>query len=175
MSSELSIRDQFVSWVTFGSKLIGSIGLFVTVMLYLFQDNLLYIPNPPGFPKTPDDNPVGHRTPDEWGIDGEQLIKTRSKAIRYEDKMLATSDGERIHTWLLLQDQSETAPTIIYFHGNAGNMGFRLQNAAEMYARVGANILMMDYRGYGTNPLHLKSTHIKSNYLSLHFLSEHDM
>jgi predicted alpha/beta hydrolase len=32
---------------------------------------------------------------------------------------------------------------------NAGNMGFRLRNAAEMYGRNGINVLMVDYRGYG--------------------------
>ena len=28
-------------------------------------------------------------------------------------------------------------------------MGFRLSNAASMLARIGINVLMMDYRGYG--------------------------
>ena len=37
----------------------------------------------------------------------------------------------------------------IYFHGNAGNMGYRLPNAAKFYSDVGVNVLMMDYRGYG--------------------------
>ena len=63
--------------------------------------------------------------------------------------MVETSDGEKIHTWLMLQDNAEECPTLIYFHGNAGNMGFRLQNAAMTYAKVKLNILMMDYRGYG--------------------------
>ena len=30
-------------------------------------------------------------------------------------------------------------------------MGFRLKNAALMYAKAKINILMMDYRGYGSS------------------------
>ena len=75
---------------------------------------------------------------------GEEELK-----IPYEEHIIKTEDNESIHVWLLLQQDSKNVPTLIYFHGNAGNMGFRLQNAAEMYARVGINILMMDYRGYG--------------------------
>lgn len=58
----------------------------------------------------------------------------------------------KIHCWLLLQKSDRRGlGTLIYFHGNAGNMGFRLKNAAEMYARVGINVLMVDYRGYGSS------------------------
>jgi len=52
---------------------------------------------------------------------------------------------------MLQRNDSENAPTLIYFHGNAGNMGMRLKNAAMMYVTCGINVLMMDYRGYGSS------------------------
>lgn len=70
-------------------------------------------------------------------------------AIDYEEHFVETEDGVTLHTWLLLQPNSENVPTLIYFHGNAGNMGFLLKNAALMFAHAKINILLMDYRGYG--------------------------
>ena len=45
-------------WSTFAGKCtIGLIGL-IGILLYTHQDKLLYIPNPPGFPQKPTDNPI---------------------------------------------------------------------------------------------------------------------
>ena len=41
------------------------------------------------------------------------------------------------------------APTVIYFHGNAGNVGHRLPNAQALYKNCGCNVLLVEYRGYG--------------------------
>ena len=118
-------------------------------MLYANQDKILYIPNPPGFNVDPADNPSGCRSPEEWSTNGKRCRASDKNSIPFEEKMVTTSDGKKIHTWLLLQPNSRDVPTLIYFHGNAGNMGYRLSNAASMYAKIGINILMMDYRGYG--------------------------
>ena len=134
-------------WAKFSGKVVGVMGLSVVVLFYIFQDNMLYIPNPPGFPANPDLNPAGFQSPREWGRNGRPA--RGSPGIPFEDTMLTTKDGEKIHVWLLLQPNSSTVPTLVYFHGNAGNMGFRLENAARMYADIGINILMVDYRGYG--------------------------
>lgn len=133
----------FFSWNTIKVLLICSgVVLFGGYVLYLNQDKLLYMPNPPGFPPVPDKNPRGFRSPKEW--------KGRvSKKFTFEDRMITTIDGEKIHTWLILHENSANVPTIIYFHGNAGNMGFRLRNAMDMFSECGANVLMVDYRGYG--------------------------
>jgi len=44
-----------------------------------------------------------------------------------------------------------TCPTILFFHGNASNIGFRLYNAKAMYEKLQANIGMVEYRGYGNS------------------------
>jgi len=148
--------DTIINTIVDYSILVGKITIgfttLICLVLYKYQDNLLYHPCPPGLPKRVDENPEGVRHPGEWSIKGHMLnFPNSSESIPYEDVMLETKDGVMIHTWLLLQKNSSNVPTLIYFHGNAGNMGYRLQNAAEMYARVGINILMMDYRGYGNS------------------------
>lgn len=85
--------------------------------------------------------------PGQWDIHGHSG-GTKEDRIPFEETYVKTSDGVNLHVWLLLQKKA-SSPTLIYFHGNAGNMGFRLKNAAKMFAHVGLNILMMDYRGYG--------------------------
>ena len=39
--------------------------------------------------------------------------------------------------------------TILYFHGNAGNIGHRVPNALLMLVNLKANVVLVDYRGYG--------------------------
>ncbi len=102
------------------------------------------------------ENPPGMNHPGEWNRNGRYGGSEKDR-IPFEEVFVTTSDGVRLHLWLLLQDEtvgktssgSRPPPTLIYFHGNAGNMGFRLKNAAKMFARAGINVLMMDYRGYG--------------------------
>eukprot|EP01033_Poteriospumella_lacustris_P000508 gene508-341_t len=156
MTSQLVSREgssSMLSWLFFGGKIVCGLILTLTVALYMNQEKLLYHPNPPGTPKTPDENPDGCRAPSEWNKKGFSVYDRKkgniADPIPYEDAMVETADGEKIHTWLLLQDDSHNVPTLIYFHGNAANMGFRLQNAADMYAISKLNILMMDYRGFG--------------------------
>ena len=135
----------------FGSKVLGTVVVGVTLLLYFNQDKILYIPNPPGIPRTPEENPRGYRSPNDWSVNG-RVRREGDVGIPFEDHMIRTIDNVDIHVWLLHHPQAENAtphPTLIYFHGNAANMGFRLPNAALMYSECKMNILMVDYRGYG--------------------------
>lgn len=71
--------------------------------------------------------------------------------IPFESHKIPCADGVSIHAWLLVRDQnrSNQLPTIVFFHGNAGNIGLRLPNALEMMQFLNANVLMVEYRGYG--------------------------
>ncbi len=42
-----------------------------------------------------------------------------------------------------------SAPTIIVFHGNSGNIGFGLMVYVQFYTTLHANVVAVDYRGYG--------------------------
>lgn len=67
----------------------------------------------------------------------------------YEEVALETSDGLRLRAFY---HEAETGrPTIVYFHGNGGNLsGASVSNAALVEAGIGA--LLVEYRGYGGNP-----------------------
>ena len=117
----------------------GGLATVLAVALYVYQEKLLYHPTMPGTPKKPAENPKHYRSPAEYNIP-------------FVDVWITTADGVRLHAWLLLQPGPRRgSPTILYFHGNAGNIGFRLPNARDMYLRCGCHILMLDYRGYGNS------------------------
>jgi len=115
----------------------GLIAIFLAV-LYLKQESLLYFPSVGGIPRRPSQNPKGYRSPSEYNIP-------------FESHSITTADGVKIHAWLLLHPGSlqNKTPTILFFHGNAGNIGLRLPNANQMYHHLKANIVLVEYRGYG--------------------------
>ena len=60
-------------------------------------------------------------------------------------------DGTQLHLFLVKQpgEQSKKVPTVLYFHGNAGNIGHRLLNVQGLYTSIGCNVALLEYRGYG--------------------------
>lgn len=148
-----STIDAGISFIKWTGPIIVTISAIIYALLLTYQDNLLYHPNVPGMPKEPQNNPVDYRQPSEYSKKGKLYRKYPDSAgpIPFEDVTLETVDGTKLHAWLLLQDNSHNKPTLIYFHGNAANMGWRLPNAALMYAIADINILMVDYRGFGNS------------------------
>lgn len=64
----------------------------------------------------------------------------------YEDITMTTSDGIQIHGWFLPHEQSRA--TILYFHGNAGNLSDRVEFLQQLHG-LDVSIFGIDYRGYG--------------------------
>lgn len=62
---------------------------------------------------------------------------------------LTTSDGLSLLAWYLAPPVG--APVIVYFHGNGGNLGYRVSRL-QQFAAAGFGVLMPEYRGYGGNP-----------------------
>eukprot|EP00658_Telonema_sp_P-2_P078512 TRINITY_DN7366_c0_g1_i2.p1 TRINITY_DN7366_c0_g1~~TRINITY_DN7366_c0_g1_i2.p1 ORF type:complete len:326 (-),score=67.60 TRINITY_DN7366_c0_g1_i2:398-1375(-) len=115
--------------------IILSLCMAFVVYLVMNQESVLYIPVIQGF-KTPNDNPPGHRSPREHGLE-------------YEDVYLPL-DGIRIHGWYMPAPTAETeAPTLLFCHENAGNIGLRLEEAKVLHRVLRANVFFFDYRGYG--------------------------
>mmetsp|Transcript_20747 Transcript_20747/g.22559 ORF Transcript_20747/g.22559 Transcript_20747/m.22559 type:complete len:398 (+) Transcript_20747:62-1255(+) len=156
VSAPSATGSYFWPLFVWGGRIVGLVFVTIVGLIYYHQDKLLYIPNPPGFPKTPEENPPGFTSPEEWTTEG-KLVRRKGSTSQFQDKIqtedsfIKTEDGVSIHTWLLIHEDTEIKhhPVLIYFHGNAGNMGFRLKNAVDMFSKVKINILMMDYRGYG--------------------------
>lgn len=66
--------------------------------------------------------------------------------VPYEDVFLTTQDGVRINGWFV--PASPLAPTLLFLHGNAGNISHRLTKILAFH-QMGLNVLIIDYRGYG--------------------------
>ena len=70
----------------------------------------------------------------------------------FETHHITTEDSCKIHVILLKRpspEESLSSPTIVYFHGNAGNIGHRLPNALECLTKLKCNVLLVEYRGFG--------------------------
>ncbi|HSP16330.1 MAG TPA: alpha/beta hydrolase [Thermoanaerobaculia bacterium] len=72
---------------------------------------------------------------------------TSALPIQPEERWVATPDGVRLNAWLFRAHEPD-APLLIYFHGNAGNIGERAPIASTLAAR-GISVLLFDWRGYG--------------------------
>lgn len=76
-----------------------------------------------------------------------QLEMTPSQVgLPYEDVNFETRDGLRLHGWYI--PAQSTSDTVLFFHGNAGNISHRLESLSIFY-RLGLNTFIIDYRGYG--------------------------
>ncbi|UCD58426.1 MAG: alpha/beta hydrolase [Candidatus Hydrogenedentota bacterium] len=72
-------------------------------------------------------------SPREWGMD-------------FEDVYFTTADGVKLNAWLIRAGHD--SPMVLWFHGNAGNIADRVENARLLFDR-GLSLFMVDYRGYG--------------------------
>ncbi len=96
--------------------------LGVVLLVYFGQSRLVYFPEKPL-----------SLTPEAIGLD-------------YTSVTIATRDGEILHGWWMSVPSAKG--TVLFFHGNAGNISHRI-NYLAMFKRLGYNTLLFDYRGYG--------------------------
>ena len=102
-----------------------AIGLVVAVLLVrVLEKHLIY--SPPRYPE-------GFANPASYGL-------------RLEEVWIATEDGLRLNAWFLPVPSSPKV--LLVFHGNAENIGYGL-GRLRVLARLGVNVLALDYRGYG--------------------------
>ena len=72
-----------------------------------------------------------------------------SMGLRFDALTLATDDGERLDAWHVpARTGAPSLGLVIVFHGNAGNIGHRL-DYLRMFHDLGYASLIFDYRGYG--------------------------
>lgn len=75
------------------------------------------------------------------------MVATPAAAgLAYETATFPAADGTLLHGWFIPGDPDQ--PALLYCHGNAGNISHRI-NALDQFHRLGLNILIFDYRGYG--------------------------
>jgi fermentation-respiration switch protein FrsA (DUF1100 family) len=96
----------------------------ITLYMYLQQRSLQYHPSNRGL------------TPEGEGLSGVTVEK------------IATPDGETIVAWFA--EARDGNPTILFFHGNGGEIGGRADRLAY-YQSQGFGALFVSYRGYGAS------------------------
>ena len=65
-----------------------------------------------------------------------------------EEVWFKAKDGTRLHGWYFPSQRNERPVTIIYFHGNGGNIT-NIGWLGERLSERGSSVLLFDYRGYG--------------------------
>ena len=63
-----------------------------------------------------------------------------------EELAIRTADGVMLHGWWI---DGPGDRVLIWYHGNAGNIGDRLHDARWFVDRLGVSVVLVDYRGYG--------------------------
>lgn len=81
------------------------------------------------------------------GIPSRNLVATPADiGLGFEPLRIATADGEELDAWFI--PAREERGTVLFFHGNAGNISHRLESL-QIFHRLGLSVLIIDYRGYG--------------------------
>lgn len=76
----------------------------------------------------------------------ELALTPRVYKFDYGDVSLSTEDGVRLHGWFVPAPRARA--TLLYLHGNGGNISHRLEKIA-IFRALGLDVLIVDYRGYG--------------------------
>ena len=111
------------------NRMLSSLVLIVLILclsfmslLFIFQGKLIFFPS----------KGIGD-TPGTIGLD-------------YEDVYLVTDDKIKIHGWYVHNPDAKA--TLLFFHGNAGNISHRIESISIFYD-IGLSVFIIDYRGYG--------------------------
>ncbi len=112
---------------TLGQLLLVGGAIYLALLLYLYfnQGNMIHLP----------EMPSRHvkATPQQIGLS-------------YEQVTLRTDDGVALQSWYLPIDNPRA--TLLFFHGNAGNISHRL-DSLQLFHELGLAVFIIDYRGYG--------------------------
>lgn len=83
---------------------------------------------------------------------GNHSITPDVYGLEYDDVTFRTEDGLNLNGWFVPGKKSssvEDLHTLLWFHGNAGNINNRLENIKMLHDRVPVNVFIVDYRQYG--------------------------
>ncbi|WP_083500060.1 alpha/beta hydrolase [Legionella waltersii] len=97
----------------------------VVISIYIFQRHLIYFPDP-------------HKP---------KLIQFHAEDMSLVQ--LHTKDKLELTAWYKAANKGK--PTVLYLHGNAGHIGYRMPVVRPFLER-GYGVLLLEYRGYGANP-----------------------
>jgi fermentation-respiration switch protein FrsA (DUF1100 family) len=96
----------------------------VLALVFVFQSRLVFYPE----------------------IGREVAVSPQTYGLKFELVEIRTADGEKLSGWWIPAD--DPRGTVLFFHGNAGNISHRL-DYLMMFHRMRYATLIVDYRGYG--------------------------
>ncbi len=96
--------------------------VLIALLIYVYQPKLIYFP---------------HK---------EVEVTPKLISLDYQEVTLSTNDGVELNAWWI--PNSNARATLIFFHGNAGNISHRL-DSIEIFYNLGLSVFIVDYRGYG--------------------------
>jgi fermentation-respiration switch protein FrsA (DUF1100 family) len=77
----------------------------------------------------------------------QEIIDVPSRAgLHFEDVFFDTADRKKLNGWFV--PAGEKSETILFCHGNAGNISYRIDKLI-FFNRMGYSVFIFDYRGYG--------------------------
>ena len=76
--------------------------------------------------------------------------ESKSPAAGAEIVWFNSADGTRLNGWFFESQTKPAAATIIFCHGNGGNIS-SVGWMGQRFAKHGFNVLLFDYRGYGAS------------------------
>ena len=81
----------------------------------------------------------------------EIFLTPETHNVPFEDVEFTAGDGVTLHGWFIPagKEGSGAPPTLVWFHGNGGNLSHRVTNITLLRHHVRTNIFIYDYRGYG--------------------------
>ena len=103
----------------------ASFYVLLGLMLFIMQERMVFLARMPG------------RTLE---------VTPRQVGFEYDDVDFESSDGIRLHGWYV--PAPERRGTVLFLHGNAGNISHRLDSIA-VFRELGLDTFIFDYRGYG--------------------------
>jgi fermentation-respiration switch protein FrsA (DUF1100 family) len=105
------------------ARIIGGVYVGLCAVLFFMQKSQIYVPD---------------RDVNSTPLDG---------GMPFENLHLPASNGETIHAWHI-PAKNETRSTIIFCHGNGGNIGGRI-GSLQVFHNMGFNVIIFEYQGYG--------------------------
>nr|CAG4636358.1 EOG090X09ZU [Eubosmina coregoni]SVE69938.1 EOG090X09ZU [Eubosmina coregoni] len=130
ITSAMFLSICFFYWMFGGISAFIVLSVSAAGIIYRAGDKLLY------YPEVPQNSRIFVPSPNTFGLPFENLY-------------LKSLDSTKLHAYFIPQPQPHQCPTILFFHGNAGNIGHRLPNAKGLFKHLQVNILLLEYRGFG--------------------------
>ncbi len=127
------------AWLETGLIAAGLVVLLFLGLIHLIESSFIYAPKVPDRTRFYSELPQANQFP-VW-----RIVRLKAASAR-------GAHTQVLKCLLILQEdptKRATAPTILFAHGNAGNIGHRLPLAKVLYECCGANVLLLEYRGFG--------------------------